>query len=663
VSSSVQSAGDKRIAVSFNYRPSLDGLRAIAALLVVLFHAGVPFLSKGFIGVDIFFVLSGFLITSLLVREIIGTHRLDLLAFYARRARRLLPPAILVLVVTAIAFNMLATPMHVALDKGGFAAAALYVSNWYFLAQSQDYFAVDRDPSPVLHYWSLSVEEQFYLIWPLLLLALVLLTRYRASRLSAVVGGLLLAGVAYTAWLSGVAPMTAYFGTLARAYQLLLGAAIGLWVFRRQLTGRAKSEDSEGGVTAWLAPLGLVLVLVASTTFWGEASVFTRGVMGCVGAGLLLVGFETNPASRLAAFLSMRIPRRLGNYSYSMYLWHWPVVALASTVGILPTGWATRVLVVVPVTIGLAAATWWLVEKPIRSINLDTIRMRRRVALAGPITAIAAAAFVIVALPVNSHTQGLIDAAGLNATTISGTQVDRSDGAVASDFSMLVVGDSHAGFWTDPLAAEAESHGWSLTSVHDNGCPWPRVASTGDAGRLMQCDEDLRDHAVATAKDLHPDVVLLVSHSVVMRPVATASGILAPGDPGWLTTVTAGSKSFIDELEPYTDHIVIMQVIPQTESPMIDCLSTEASPSSCDSPVFTPRGTSELENAWAKIAASRSDVSVIDLDNLICPDGVCPSEVDGVVTFRDENHLTDQYAASLVDDLVNKLKGKGIQIP
>ena len=553
--------------------------------------------------------------------------------------------------------------MHVALDRGGFIAAALYVSNWYFLSQSQDYFAEDRDPSPVLHYWSLSVEEQFYLVWPLLLLTLVLLSRFGVRRLFGVVVALTFGGVVYTAWLSSVEPMSAYFGTLARAYQLLAGAAIGLWVFRRQLAKKSASDGEGSRATVWLAPLGLALLLMASTTFWGDASVFARGVIGCFGAGLLLIGFETNPGSRLAYVMSRKVPRRLGDYSYSMYLWHWPVIALASTVGILPSNWMVRVLFAVPLTIGLAAATRWLVEKPIQSISLSTIRARRRVALAGPLTAVGAAAFLVVALPISAHTQELIDAAGIDEKTISGTQVEHSSGGDPSDFSLMIVGDSHAGFWTEPMRSDAENRGWSLTSVHDNGCPWPRVPSTSDGGQVMPCDEELRDPAIETAKEIRPDVVLLISHAVVMRPVDTDAGVIAPGDPGWLEEMSAGSARFVNELRHYAGDVVIMQVIPQTKTPMIDCLSTDARPAACDAPVLTQPGTTELEGAWTELASAHHDVSVIDLDDLICPDGECPSELDGLVTFRDENHLTEDFAATLVDDVFERMAEADVRIP
>jgi peptidoglycan/LPS O-acetylase OafA/YrhL len=158
------------------YRPFLDGLRAVAVYLVVVFHAGSDRFSGGFVGVDVFFVLSGFLVTQLLLRDLVATGAVSFRRFYARRFRRLLPAAFVALVVTALVFSALASPVEVADAAGGFKASFLYSANWWFISQSSDYFGADLSASPVLHFWSLAVEEQFYVVWPLLLGGLYALT-------------------------------------------------------------------------------------------------------------------------------------------------------------------------------------------------------------------------------------------------------------------------------------------------------------------------------------------------------------------------------------------------------------------------------------------------------------------------------------------------------
>jgi peptidoglycan/LPS O-acetylase OafA/YrhL len=204
-----------------HYRPQLDGLRAIAVYLVVAFHAGIARFSAGFVGVDVFFVLSGYLVTHLLLRDLASMSRIDLRRFYSRRFRRLLPAAFVALILTAVVYVAVATPADAASALGGFRSAFLYVANWHFISQSNDYFAADVNTNPVLHFWSLAVEEQFYLFWPLLLSGLYAVTRRRGSHrwntILVVVGlGMITSLVAALA-ISRTDLSRAYYGTDTRA--------------------------------------------------------------------------------------------------------------------------------------------------------------------------------------------------------------------------------------------------------------------------------------------------------------------------------------------------------------------------------------------------------------------------------------------------------------
>jgi len=638
----------------FAHRPALDGLRAVAALLVTLFHADVPFLRGGFVGVDVFFVLSGFLITSLLLREMVANKRIDFVAFYARRARRLLPPAVLVLLVTAVLFHILASPLQVALDRGGFAAAASYVSNWYFLGQAQDYFAHDQDPSPVLHYWSLSVEEQFYFVWPAVLLAIMVYVGFRTGSLAKIVGGIALVSFVYAFVVNIDNPMLAYFGTFARVYQLLLGALVAIWVFRREvpLEGPPPRVDPRLAV---LAPMGFAAILLASLTVFREEGPLQLGLIAAVGTAALIVGLELNSREGLARTLAHPRLRRLGDYSYSMYLWHWPVIVLLGIIGILPTFWPVRAVIVVALTVLLAHWTWRFVERPFARISLRRIQTRRILAASLPVGAVLAAAAVLVLLPVTARSELLMQAADLNEEEAQ--HLNETTGSTdAGTEKVMLAGDSHAGFWTPALMGSAEQDGWQFTVVRENGCPWPMVTSLSDGGRPLDCDSMLREAAVATAADVEPDVVLLASHSILERPVQFKGVAVEPGSAAWARAVDKGSREMVEALLQQTRRVAVIAPTPQTEEPMVDCLSEATNPSECDAPVYELPALTKLERVWQQLVRDYPRVSLVDIDDLVCPDNMCPAMSDGVVTFKDENHLTEDFAATLMDSLLARAR-------
>ncbi len=649
----------------FGHRPGLDGMRAVAALLVVMFHAGVPFLNHGYTGVDVFFVLSGFLITSLLIREIAVRHRVDLLFFYARRARRLLPAALLVLVATAVLYQLLATPLDVAENRGGFVAAALYVSNWFFLARSQDYFAEDAAPSPVLHYWSLSVEEQFYIVWPVLLLVLFLITRQFGVTLRVVVAGLALAGLVYAGVLAQSEAMQSYLGTLARAYQLLVGAVVALWVFRRQRRGHAPPPGAPGTFDRpWgqmLAGVGLLMVLVAASPLLGDLTAYGRGVLSALGTGALILGMELAPAGGVPAALSWSPARRLGDYSYPMYLWHWPVIVLGDLAGWLPVAWLPRVTVVLAVTITLAAATWWWVEVPIRRFSLAGRTNRRRAAAAAPVAAAAAAGLLLVLLPVSSTAASLLAAtAGEPRPARDATLVESGGSPNPAAPTVLLVGDSHSGFWFEAFAAAAEQQGWRVTSVRRDGCAWPDVDQVPPNGGASPCP-DLRERALEVASREQPDLTVLVTRALFDHPLHTDLGDVQPGETAWLDEVRRGTVGFLDQLQQFTPYVVPFEPIPETAESMNRCLSTGASATSCSLPAIDPPGAAMVEAYWRRLAA-RPGVVTVDLDELVCPGGTCSAMVDAIPTHRDSQHLTGAFAGSLMPAVERQLAEQGVDL-
>jgi peptidoglycan/LPS O-acetylase OafA/YrhL len=346
------------------FRPDVEGLRGIAVLVVVLFHAGLAGMAGGFVGVDVFFVISGFLITGLLVREHERTGRIDLLHFYARRARRLLPAAIIVLIATLVAALHLVAPLDRASVGLDGAAAALSIGNIRFALDAGDYFSSVTDPSPFLHFWSLAVEEQFYLVWPALILLVARGVRARRWIMVALVS-VVVASFAANVLVTETTANWAFYSLPTRAWELGLGGllAVGSVVLAR-VPGRIV------GLAGWL---GLVAIGAAIFTF--DSSLAYPGVaasLPVLGAVALLAGGSRplGPGRLLSAW-----PLRfLGRISYSLYLVHWPILVLAPIAIGGPVDEVASVGLV-GLSIVAAIACWGLIETPFRT-GLPSLAVR-----------------------------------------------------------------------------------------------------------------------------------------------------------------------------------------------------------------------------------------------------------------------------------------------
>lgn len=396
---------------------ALDGVRALAVIGVVASHAGVPGLSGGFVGVDVFFVLSGFLITSLLLTEHLRTGRVALGAFWARRARRLLP-ALMAMVLAVGACRALFTPDSVTALRTDALAALFWVANWRFEEAGTNYFAVGGNPSPLQHTWSLGVEEQFYLLWPLLVVGAAALLAWPATRVVrreqlrgsvgrlAAGGAMVSAVLALTlAWVSGVNRV--YFGSDTRAQALLIGAALAALLLPRWPgAGRrpaARLTGSARVAAAGISLVGLVGLGIAAHWATGGAENFRFGLLtGVAGSTALVVGgVMLDQQGAVARVLSVRPLVALGRISYGVYLWHWPTLLVLDGARTGLAG-ASLLTVRVAVTLALATASWWLVERPVKRLPA-----RPRLTLPAAAIAVAAAALaVIVAVPVGMGAAG-----------------------------------------------------------------------------------------------------------------------------------------------------------------------------------------------------------------------------------------------------------------
>jgi peptidoglycan/LPS O-acetylase OafA/YrhL len=387
--------GVRLVAPDSRLRP-LDGVRALAVLAVLATHAGIPFLPGGFVGVDVFFVLSGFLITSLLFDERVVTGRIDLGGFWTRRARRLLPAA-LVMIVAVLAARPLFVPDSVAGLRGDAITAALWSGNWRWALQGTDYFAQGVTPSPLQHTWSLAVEEQFYLVWPLLIVACRAVRRRRLLALS--LAGVIASALATYVLASVASPGRVYFGTDTRAQELLVGAALAAllaptWRWRSAPPHGRRSPQSaaRAPLPLLLSACGLAALTAIATTADGAPSEFRDGLLlgTSLAAAALVAGVVLDSGQPLARLLSTRLLVGIGRISYGLYLWHWPVYLALDGERTGLHGYPLAALRVA-VTGVLAGASFVLIERP-----AQRVRARPRRVL--PAAAAGVAAVLLVAV-------------------------------------------------------------------------------------------------------------------------------------------------------------------------------------------------------------------------------------------------------------------------
>lgn len=362
-----------------HFRPDIEGLRAIAIIAVLLYHVGLPGVPGGFVGVDIFYVISGFLITGLLVRELTATDRLDFVMFYARRGRRLLPAALIVIVVTLIASAAVLSQLRFPDVAGDAAASALDVVNFRFALSATDYLAAGGAPSPYQHYWSLAVEEQFYFVWPLFILIGTRLVGLRRVALPMLLLTVLSLALSVT-W-TDISEPWAFFSLPTRAWELGIGALIALGLLR--LPARAPNWFASG--VGWVG-----LGLTAFAIVWingGMPYPGTVAVIPVAGAAMLIVGGQRSGVlpSRL---LATRVPRWFGRISYSLYLWHWPLLVLVP-IALGDEGLPLK-LGLAGVAIVIAAISTDYIEAPIRDRRVLKLAPSRSVAVALASSAIVA---------------------------------------------------------------------------------------------------------------------------------------------------------------------------------------------------------------------------------------------------------------------------------
>ncbi len=643
------------------YRPFLDGLRAVAVYLVVLYHSRLGVFRHGFIGVDIFFVLSGYLVTQLLLRDLAANGAIRLRRFYARRYRRLLPASFVVLITTAVVFTVIATAAEVAEATDAFRAAFLYVANWYFIQQAADYFAADIDRNPLTHFWSLAVEEQFYLAWPLLLGGLYGLTRRMQRPLRWLRGIIALAGLASMAlalqWAS-TNLTRAYYGTDTRAYELLAGAFLAL---TPSLVTRAAARPRAAQV---LAVVGLVAVAVLATAVGGLDPI-ERGVVITAVTSLLIVAMGAVPDGLVSGLLAGRGAVYLGKISYGTYLWHWPVIVLVTTKFTLAPPAVSGVAVIA--STGLAAISFHLLEQPVRlSPTLD--RHRSGVIAAGLALSIVGGLVLapsILARKPSGATPLDWRTAQRDNPPLPDCRPDATAGCtvvVGSGKHMLLMGDSNARMYIPAFTEIARRQDLTLSVAAAPLCPWPPDVFFLISGEPCRLAKEFWYAQLIT--ELDPDVIVLAQRPMddPANPVDlfTPEGRVAQGTSAFDTSLAAASGRTIDRFVAEGRQVVIIEPIPiarKDNDPLL-CLSSAANNAACE--YQANAAPTPIETFFRRRANGR-DVFSLDVDRLVCPQlPTCPPVVDGLIVKRDSNHITGTFSAHLAEAIMARLIHDGV---
>ncbi|WP_284209451.1 acyltransferase family protein [Mesorhizobium tianshanense] len=638
--------------MSASFRPDIEGLRALAVSGVVAFHFGLSDLPGGFTGVDIFFVISGYLITGQLLREIAEDGRLNLWRFYARRARRLLPASLFVIFATLVAGYFILSPDEQALYSKGAMYASAYAINFWLIRWAFDYFAPDAANNPFIHFWSLSVEEQFYLVWPaLLLLAAWLRPGKRAAIL--VIG---LAGVvsfAVCAWLTTVSQPWAFYFSPLRAWEFAAGglatmAPARFWRDRPQL----------GAALAWL---GLALIAGAYLTF-NERDPFP-GMMALVpvaGAVLLLLSGSGNAQRGPSAMLALPPLQWVGKLSYSLYLWHWPVIVYA-TMMVPDLSWPGR-LACGALTLVLSIFTYNLVENPIRRnvwLMANAARALIPAAMltgAGVVATYANARLAVHDLDPSQRIIAETAAQPSTARAKVGCVLDYETvtpkacefGAKNAERSIALFGDSHADHWSTPLIEAAKKNDYKVVTWLKSACRASRLTvwSSKLKRDYTECDQ-WRERSIKEIIALRPSLVVISEISLTssrkLSPDAKETGSL---DQDW----RAGLRATLEAFSQAGLKVAFIRDVPFNGMFVDTCVARALwrgqAPSVCDAP-RTDAANDAVAAVERDIVRTIPNATYIDMTDRFCDARTCHVFIGGKLAYRDRHHMATPFAQSL----------------
>ncbi|QGH68966.1 acyltransferase family protein [Pseudactinotalea sp. HY158] len=670
------------------FRPDVHALRALAVALVVAFHVAPTFFPGGYVGVDVFFVISGFLITGIMLREARDADRISLIRFYSRRARRILPAATTTIVVTVAAGLLLLPPMRWEGLARHALGSSLFFENWLLASESVDYLAEGQAPSLFQHYWSLSVEEQYYLVWPLVFLLLIGLAGRRGWRHRHAIGAILatvtLAGLVLSIVITSSGEPSAYFVTPTRIWELSAGGLLACILTQER--NRSRPAATAGG---------FALILLAMLTFSGTTAFPGIAAVVPVLGSLLVIAGGIGP--RRQSLFTSRPVTWLGDVSFSLYLWHWPVVVLLAALWPASPAWLRALAVLVLAGILAHLCRQWI-ELPFISGRLRTLSPRRvlitgttaitvgvcaasvgfitldartaamaasaeQLATSPPPGMGAASIFsqdyrefaagapigVIVPSPIDARSELPEGAEGRCKSTMSADTTPVCEfGDVDSAFTVALVGDSHIEQYLPAFQQLAGEYDWHVVTYFHSSCPWSTAQRVSDADRGGPCLE-ANEQTLAALAELRPD--LMVTSSRTALPFVQNESVPDPVTgfrEAWTSVTALGIPVAVIADNPL--------MLPSDATN--ECVSEHL-----DDPEQCERSRDEsMPQDWQRPALStpQSGVSFIDLTDRYCTRAVCPAVAGSTLIYRDEQHVTPAFMRTLTPYIHSALDGHGL---
>lgn len=671
------------------FRPDIQGLRAVAVVLVLLSHAGFGFAAGGYVGVDVFFVLSGFLITSLLVKEGFDTGKISIAGFYARRARRILPAASLVTIATVVGtWLWFPVTRFEAVMQDAF-TVIVYVVNYRLIAQETEYLNADQMPSPFQQYWSLAVEEQFYLLWPLLLLGVLLLVKRDRGRL---VG----AGIAFAAGIFAVSLVlsvliteqsqpTAYYAAHTRAWELAAGALLALTLPTLKKTPK---------VLAWVLGIGGLAAIIAAGVMFDDTTAFPgyTALLPVIGTALVIIAGSGPAGNPVTSLLGTAPFQFFGKISYSLYLWHWPILILIPLAIDAESSILLNVVLLVG-AVALAQLSYAYVEEPVRNAK-PIMSGNAWGLLTGVVCSLLGIAMIVTltaGFPRAPESDGtdlgaveeiddlaqiqqlITDAAQIEAVPadltpalvdsssdrpliygndchLDADETEPKEGCVYGDTEssqvVYLFGDSHAAQWFPALETIATENGWKLVARTKSACTPVDVTMSNtelDTGEeVYEACDTWRANVLDELDETRPEMVVIgTSDGVTMHDV-DGDAEVATWAQGWTDT--------LDRVTAAAGRTVVVNDTPRASGEAApDCVSLHMDAvQECNEE--DPYVIAYAERRAAGFDAQEAaGVTVIDPQPWFCVDEFCPVIVGKILVYRDTHHMTTPYATSLTD--------------